>query len=108
MTPFVARYFSPCQQNSGGGLFGEADGVLVKEVEGVLVWEAKIILVGEAEGVLVREAEGVLVGEAEGVLVKEEDGEGFSSLIIIGLGGGESSTTLGTSWVVLLVFKILN
>ena len=47
--------------------------------------------------VLVSDEGGVLVGEADEVLIGEEDGEGFSSLIIIGLTGGESSTTSGSS-----------
>lgn len=63
---------------------------------------------GEAEGVLIGEDEGVLVGEVEDVLVWEADRDGFSSSIIMGLGGGESSTTSGSFWVFVSVFGMSN
>ena len=81
---------------------------MVGDGTGVLVGDGIGVLVRDGVGVLVRDGGGVLVGEVEAVLVREEDGEGFSSSIIIGLGGGESSTTSGSSWVFVSVFGMSN
>lgn len=91
-----------------GVLVGDGTEVLVNDGIGVLVGDGGGVLVRDGGDVLVEEDDGVLIGEANRVLVGEEDGEGFSSLTIIGLRGGESSTTSSSSWVVVSVFGMSN
>ena len=71
-----------------------------RKLDGVLVRDADKDLVGEADGVLVREDDAVLEGEA--------DEYGFSSSMIMGLEGGNSSTISSASWILVSVFGKLN
>ena len=48
------------------------------------------------------------MGEVEEVLVREADRDRFSSSIIVGLGGGELSTTFDSSLVFVSVFGMSN
>ena len=89
-------------------LVNDGIGVMVSIVIGVMVGDGIGVLVGYGVGGLVEDGGGVLVGEHDGVLVREEDGEGFSSLIIVRLRGGESSITSSSSWVVVSVFGMSN
>jgi hypothetical protein len=94
--------------STGGILVGAYWGVLVGDGIRVLVGYGTGVLVSDGVGVLVGGGGGVLVGEAEGVLVGEDDRDEFSSSIIVGLGGGESSTTSIFSWVFVSVFGMSN
>ena len=87
-----------------GVLVGDGVGVLVRGGGGVFVREAEEVLVREVDGVLVGDPDRGLVREANGVLVGEADEDGFSSSIIVGMEGGKSSTTSGSSCILVLVF----
>ena len=77
----------------GAVLVGEEVGVLVREVGGVFIRDFDGDLGGEFDG-----------GEAGGVLEGKASGDGTSSSMVVGLIGGKSSTTFGSSWLLVSIF----